>query len=149
MLIVSLGDSYGSGEGNPDLHQIFDPRPESFFQVHRPTQWVDKRCHRSATAGPAEAARRLEASDPKTSVTFLSFACSGATIDTMWGTDAVDPYKPPEPGAPTNTGILGPYSGVEPPEDDDIHSDYRSGLCDTCHWNHCHCPPRSTSSSER
>ncbi|MGA7670945.1 MAG: Calx-beta domain-containing protein, partial [Nitrolancea sp.] len=78
-LIVSIGDSVASGEGNPDL-----PGGAS-------AQWEDAQCHRSATAGPAQAAADIELADPKTSVTFIHLACSGATI-----------FK----------GLLGPYGGV-------------------------------------
>ncbi len=76
-LIVSIGDSIASGEGNPDL--------PPFFQ--------NDQCHRSASAGPARAARAIEAADPRTSVTFLHLACSGASIV---------------------AGLLGQYAGIEP-----------------------------------
>ncbi|MBX6381526.1 MAG: SGNH/GDSL hydrolase family protein [Microbispora sp.] len=72
-LIVSLGDSVAAGEGNPP--------------------WIDRRCHRSAAAGGFRAALELERSDPRTSVTFVDLACSGATID---------------------TGLLGAYGGIDP-----------------------------------
>jgi PKD repeat protein len=65
LLLVSIGDSLGSGEGNPDNAQ--------------PT-WEDKRCHRSASAYSAKAALDIETADPHTSVTFLHLACSGAEI---------------------------------------------------------------------
>jgi hypothetical protein len=68
IFIVSIGDSYASGEGNPD-----QPRPQE--------RWENDNCHRSANAGPAQAALELERSDPHTSVTFVSFACTGATIN--------------------------------------------------------------------
>lgn len=40
-------------------------------------------CHRSANAAPARAALALEEADPRTSVTFLHLACTGAQI-TKW-----------------------------------------------------------------
>lgn len=70
LFIVSIGDSYASGEGNPD-------KP---WQVVKKARWIDSRCHRSATAGPALAALTIEQDDPHTSVTFISFACSGAGL---------------------------------------------------------------------
>jgi lysophospholipase L1-like esterase len=70
LLIVSIGDSFASGQGNPDIER--DDR--------RKAQWVDVECHRSANAGPAKAALRIERADPHTSVTFISYACSGARI---------------------------------------------------------------------
>src|SRR5919108_840131 len=68
LLVVSIGDSVASGEGNPDNQN-----------AARPT-WQNKRCHRSSFAGTARAAGRLEAADPKSSVTFVHLACSGATV---------------------------------------------------------------------
>ena len=54
--------------------------------------WQDRRCHRSAFSGQAQAALRLEREDPRTSVTFVHLACSGATIP---------------------VGLLGFYEGAE------------------------------------
>jgi hypothetical protein len=48
-------------------------------------------CHQSMLSGQAQAALRLERDDPKTSVTFIHLACTGATID---------------------KGVLGEYWGV-------------------------------------
>jgi lysophospholipase L1-like esterase len=64
-LVVSLGDSVASGEGNPEA---------------APGVWANQQCHRSSKAGAAQAALRLEQDDPATSVTFVHLACSGATI---------------------------------------------------------------------
>jgi len=82
-LIVVLGDSVASGEGNPDVPGA------------RGARWQDRRCHRSANAGVAIAARMLEESDPHVSVVFVDLACSGASID---------------------SGLLGGYAGIDPPE---------------------------------
>lgn len=110
-LIVSIGDSFASGEGNPDipasLTWIPVPFP-GFWTVDRQPRWQDARCGRSKWAGPAQAAMAIERYDPHTSVTFLSFACSGATIDTP-GWEGNDINKP------VGTGILGPYRGSEMP----------------------------------
>ncbi len=80
-LIVSIGDSVASGEGNPDV-----PGGAS-------ASWENTQCHRSSFAGPARAALAIETADPKTSVTFVHLACSGATID---------------------VGLLGSYEGQIP-----------------------------------
>jgi PKD repeat protein len=61
--------------------------------------WRDTRCHRSANSGQVRAAVELEKADPRTSVTLVHLACSGATI---------------------NDGLLGPYAGVEDPTPQDI-----------------------------
>ena len=72
-LIVSLGDSVASGEGNPDIPWNFNPFGSETWQLER--------CHRSALAGTAQAAIQLEQADPHTSVTFLHLACSGGRIE--------------------------------------------------------------------
>ena len=81
-LIVSLGDSYGSGEGNPDHEAVFGGAE---------ARWSERRCHRTQYAGSARAAYELEINDPRTSVTFLHLACSGALA---------------------TTGLLQPYDGL-------------------------------------
>lgn len=86
-LIVSIGDSAASGEGVPDVPGA---GPYPFPQA----QWIDRRCHRSANAGPAQAALRLERADAHTSITFVDLSCSGAKI---------------------TTGLLQDYAGQEPP----------------------------------
>jgi len=63
-LVVVLGDSVASGEGNPQGKG----------------KWLDRPCHRSAAAGFEVAARRLGELDPHRSITFVSLACSGAEI---------------------------------------------------------------------
>lgn len=83
-LVVSIGDSNASGEGNPEVPG------DGFLPIK--TRWSDRRCHRSALGGPPKAARVLEDADSQSSVTFLSVACSGAGID---------------------VGLLGPYIGQE------------------------------------
>jgi len=80
IVIVSLGDSSASGEGNPD-------------EAGLDAEWVDRRCHRSMTSGHALTAESLEESSDKSSVTFLSFACSGAQM---------------------GEGILDSYAGIAP-----------------------------------
>jgi hypothetical protein len=71
LLIVSIGDSFASGQGNPDVPKRSGMR----------AKWVDTVCRRSAFAGPAQAALSIEQADPHTSVTFVSLACSGATVE--------------------------------------------------------------------
>jgi len=55
--------------------------------------WQNQSCHRSATSGQVQAAQLLEESDPRSSVTFVHLACSGATI---------------------SKGLLYQYDGIEP-----------------------------------
>jgi lysophospholipase L1-like esterase len=83
LLIVSIGDSVASGEAVPDI-------PGAGHAT-----WQSARCHRSALAAPAQAARMIEADDSHSSVTFVHLACSGATVP---------------------AGLVGPYKGVENPD---------------------------------
>ncbi|MEX1357670.1 MAG: FG-GAP-like repeat-containing protein, partial [Gaiellaceae bacterium] len=73
LLIVSLGDSVASGEGNPDLPWTLNPFSKE--------TWQDEQCHRTALAGTARAAIQMEQADPHTSVTFIHLACSGGRIE--------------------------------------------------------------------
>jgi lysophospholipase L1-like esterase len=66
-LIVALGDSVASGEGDPDP------------QLKK--EWLNPNCHRSAAAGFQQAANLLGKVDRRRSITFVSLACSGARID--------------------------------------------------------------------
>ena len=89
-LIVIAGDSYASGEGNPD-------RPcrqsvgvvTTFFGgaawcADGPALWMDEQCHRSMWAAGMRAAMRVAATDAdrrRGAYTILNLACSGARVD--------------------------------------------------------------------
>jgi hypothetical protein len=83
-LIVALGDSVASGEGNPEVPQTFSDFFGLFKHVHRPAQWGDNpdaaAAHRSSFGFPAQVAGMLEQEDPHSSVTFVDLAASGATL---------------------------------------------------------------------
>jgi hypothetical protein len=59
-LILVLGDSYASGEGNQPF--------------------INAACDRSAASGGWEAGEEVERLDPRTAVTVVDLACSGATV---------------------------------------------------------------------
>lgn len=107
LLIVGFGDSFASGEGNPDRAVRFqsgrvvrygtsDPRlvgyparvgdwrntSDSVF-ADGAAQWLHRPCHRSLYSAHARFALHLALSDDaqQTSVTFLSPACTGAEIE--------------------------------------------------------------------
>lgn len=81
ILVVAIGDSYASGEGNPERRR----------DVGRPALWADggspdaelanAAAHRSTVAWPARVALAMERADRHTSVTFVSVAATGARID--------------------------------------------------------------------
>lgn len=75
-LVVAMGDSYASGEGNPRNVDAWLREPSSFDPY-----WDDDNCRRSVLGGPSRAALALEQSSPRSSVTFVNVTCSGATID--------------------------------------------------------------------
>ncbi|HEX4746679.1 MAG TPA: GDSL-type esterase/lipase family protein [Gaiellaceae bacterium] len=85
-LIFGLGDSNGSGEGSPDIPS--PPLPSTTAPV-----WQSLQCDRSTYSYQAQTARAIENRDPKTSVSFVHLACSGASIA---------------------RGMIGPYGGINP-----------------------------------
>jgi hypothetical protein len=88
LVIVSMGDSYSSGEGNPTRY--VPGTPDSTLDEALANngsgwseggEWDYANCHRSTRSGQANAVIDLEQADPHTSVTFIYLACSGAQID--------------------------------------------------------------------
>lgn len=75
ILVLAMGDSYASGEGNPRNVEAWLTQGGPF----RP-YWDDDACNRSARSAPAQAALALERSSPTTSVTLVDVTCSGAAI---------------------------------------------------------------------
>lgn len=139
LLMVSIGDSVASGEGNPDrerkivtcgsrledcIEQLRElgatqwqldrvkvgVGPNSSHSVVVPAQWQDQRCHRSAFAGPAMAAKVIENTYSHTSVTFLHLACSGAGISE----GLINGYKGLDPTAPRASGLQPAVDGKLP-----------------------------------
>lgn len=104
MVIVGLGDSYASGEGNPDIPTTWNPTsaPQNSFGwleprgreslVARSAEWSDHNCHRSFFSYQSYVALRAAAENPHRLVTFLHYACSGAEI--LDGV-VVSQYMPP------------------------------------------------------
>ncbi len=106
ILIVGLGDSFASGEGNPDVPVAFSrTRAASYgvppksvalegyparlgawseigddvFLANGPRWWA-RACHRSLYGHQLRAALQLALEDPHRAVTFAGFACAGAEI---------------------------------------------------------------------
>ena len=78
ILMLALGDSYASGEGNPRNVQAWIQRG-GLLVGFRP-YWDDDTCNRSVHGAPAQAALALEKASTQTSVTLVDVTCSGATI---------------------------------------------------------------------
>ena len=94
-IILGLGDSYASGEGNPDIPTEWHDkaldgtdafswlkasfnRPGSY--VRSSAEWRDSVCHRSFWNQQAMAAARVAAVRKDTETVFLHYACSGAEV---------------------------------------------------------------------
>jgi len=106
LFIVGIGDSFGSGEGNPDVPVRFSPERTADYtqdikradlfglparvgpwrEIGDPAflegnaRWLDQACHRSLYAHQLRAALQLAIEDPHRAVTFAGFACSGAEV---------------------------------------------------------------------
>lgn len=91
-LIVAVGDSFASGEGNPDWPTQFKPKKKANVAwfvdstqtahtwIAKGSVWWDEPCHRSLLSWPALFALDRAVRDPHRVVQFASFACSGAEI---------------------------------------------------------------------
>jgi len=69
--IVAIGDSFASGEGNPDKNLIFDKKVE----------WIDEPCHRSRKSWTYFVFEKLEKFSRNTLTHFTYLACAGASVD--------------------------------------------------------------------
>ena len=104
LFIVGMGDSFASGEGNPDLPvRLSSGRATNYGITPNGTslsgyparigdwldigdakfmaesaRWQDESCHRSLYSHQLRAALQLAIEDPHRAVTFAGFACSGA-----------------------------------------------------------------------
>ena len=100
LLIVGLGDSFASGEGNPNMPVEFsaDRRYQNLYpkRLHNDAsgsaEWSDTLCHRSLYSHQLRASLQIALENPQAAVTFLGYSCSGASIA---------------------SGILGPQEYVE------------------------------------
>jgi hypothetical protein len=106
LFIIGMGDSFGSGEGNPDVPVEFSrdrvttygrfgraleltgyPAREGAWRAigdaafnERNAGWLDQACHRSLYAHQLRVALQLAMEDPHRAVTFVGLACSGAEV---------------------------------------------------------------------
>ncbi len=102
ILVVGMGDSFGSGEGNPDVPVRFSreraadygnadltgypARTGAWKQVGdkdfiaENARWLDQACHRSLYSYQHRAALQLALEDPHRAVTYVGVACSGAEV---------------------------------------------------------------------
>jgi hypothetical protein len=109
LLVVAMGDSFASGEGNPDVPVRFSRERRADYGggsfglggeqlagyparvgpwrsigdtafIKNNARWIDQACHRSLYSHQIRAALQLAIEDPHRAVTFIGYACSGAEI---------------------------------------------------------------------
>lgn len=81
ILVVAIGDSYASGEGNPEVRRIGSTAATWADGGDAFATQAHERAHRSTVSWPARVALALERASERSSVTFVSLAGSGARID--------------------------------------------------------------------
>jgi lysophospholipase L1-like esterase len=98
-LILGLGDSYASGEGNPDWPTLISSKgTQSLAEnnskvnttgrwmkhedlwVEKEAEWLDRQCHRSFFSQHIMASLKLAGNNPHETITIVPLACSGAEI---------------------------------------------------------------------
>jgi hypothetical protein len=107
LLVAAMGDSFGSGEGNPDVPVRFSPERTASYAAtdsrlaglparagpwkrigdaafnKEAARWLDTACHRSLYSHQLRAALQIAVEDPHRAVTFVGLSCSGAEV--TWG----------------------------------------------------------------
>lgn len=106
ILIAGMGDSFASGEGNPDLAVRFSRERSADYStvgiysgltgyparvgpwrdlgdkefIKGNARWLDQACHRSLYSEQLRTALQLAVEDPHRAVTFVGVSCAGAEI---------------------------------------------------------------------
>jgi lysophospholipase L1-like esterase len=106
ILIAGMGDSFASGEGNPDLAVRFSRERSADYStvgiysgltgyparvgpwrelgdkefIKGNARWLDQACHRSLYSEQLRTALQLAVEDPHRAVTFVGVSCAGAEV---------------------------------------------------------------------
>lgn len=105
ILVAGMGDSFGSGEGNPDIPVRFSRERSADYGkstdadmtgfparvgpwkqigdkdfIEENARWLDQACHRSLYSYQMRAALQLAVEDAHRAVTFAGVACSGSEV---------------------------------------------------------------------
>lgn len=106
ILIAGMGDSFASGDGNPDLAVRFSSERAADYSatgiysdltgyparigpwesigdrafIRENARWLDQACHRSLYSEQTRAALQLAVEDPHRAVTFVGVSCAGAEV---------------------------------------------------------------------
>ena len=154
ILIVGLGDSFGSGEGNPDVPVRFSRErsvdygqgPKAFEMMGYPARigdwqqigdasfvnanprWLDQACHRSLYSHQLRTALQLAIEEPTRAVTFVSYACSGAEIvDGLFLRYKGHEWVPNPPDLSQISATAQAQCGTTPAKDYDLPEAYHIG----------------------
>nr|WP_321456088.1 hypothetical protein [uncultured Cohaesibacter sp.] len=78
-LLVAMGDSFGSGEGNPHTYAVAQRDVDSNkYKNPKPAMWWDPRCHRSLFSSSGLTTALLADGNRDKSFSLINTACSGA-----------------------------------------------------------------------
>jgi hypothetical protein len=106
ILVVGMGDSFASGEGNPDIAVRFSRERSADYStsgayrdlsgyparvgpwdsigddefIRENARWLDRACHRSLYSAQLRTALQLAIEDPHRAVTYVGVSCAGAEI---------------------------------------------------------------------
>jgi hypothetical protein len=104
LFIVGMGDSFATGEGNPDVPVRFSPERAADYDakltgyparigdwreigdkafIEENARWLDQACHRSLYSHQLRVALQLAVENDHRAVTFVGVGCSGA--ETVFG----------------------------------------------------------------
>lgn len=151
VFIVAMGDSYGSGEGNPDQPVEFS-RDRSLDYGSAPggdplvgyparvgdwqdlgdagfldsgPRWLSQACHRSLYAYSTRVALQLALEDPHRAVTYANFACAGAEV--LWGLMLAykgTEWAPDQPDRPQISAVARAQCGATEPRETNYQFTY-------------------------
>ena len=156
LLIVGIGDSIGSGEGNPDQPAEFSREravdygvaPGGIKLIGYPARiggwkdigdrafldagprWLSQACHRSLYAYSTRAAIQLGLENPHRAITYANFACAGAEI--VYGLMVAykgTEWAPDQPDKPQISAVARLQCGATEPTETSYQNTYSlSGL---------------------
>lgn len=151
LFVVGMGDSFASGEGNPDVPVRFSRERTADYGLRSPgvkldgyparvgdwkqigdkafiaenAQWMDQACHRSLYSPQLRTALQLAVEDPHRAVTYVGVACSGAeTIFGMFLRYKGNEWVPNPPLFSQISAIAEAQCGREPARDIDLPEAY-------------------------
>ena len=151
IFVVGMGDSFASGEGNPDVPISFSrqrtaaygqpsngimltgypARVGSWRQIgdaqfgKTGARWVNQACHRSLYSHQLRTALQLSLEDPHRSVTYADFACAGAEITKgVFRLDKGNEWSPNRPSLSQLSAVADAQCGIRRATDRDYPHAY-------------------------